>query len=119
MNDVTERAMTWVPRGLAVALGLFLAVFAFDVFQDGAAAGTTALALLIHLIPTFVVLAVLAVAWTRERAGAFLYLVLALFSLWFFRVSSVGQAITAGPLFVLSALFLWSAHRHESAHARG
>jgi hypothetical protein len=117
MNEITERALTWVPRGLAVALGLFLAVFALDVFEEGAGLGRTAAALLIHLVPTALILAILAVAWSHERAGAFLYLILALFSLWFFRASPVGQVITAGPLFVLSALFLWSAHRHHGAHA--
>lgn len=119
MNDVTERALTWVPRGLAIALALFLAVFALDVFDERAGAGEVALAFLIHLAPTLSILVVLAVAWTHERAGSFLYLLLAVFSLWFFRANAVGQAITAGPLFVLSALFLWSAHRHQDAPARG
>lgn len=117
MNQAAERSLTWVPRGLAVALGLFLAVFALDVFQERLDALRTAGALLIHLIPTFAILAVLFVAWNHERTGAYLYLLLACFSLWFFRGSGAGQAITAGPLFVLSALFLWSAHRHRDATA--
>lgn len=119
MKEISERMRVWAPRTLAIVLALFLAIFALDVFDGAASGGEIALALFMHLIPSFLILAVLAVAWRRERAGAFLYLVLAGFSLWFFGGNPAGQAITAVPLFVLSALFLWSAHHHETAHARG
>ena len=119
MREIPERMRVWVPRALALALALFLAIFALDVFEGGASAGEVAAALFMHLIPSLLILAVLAVAWRRERAGAFLYLVLAGAALWFFAGNGAGQAITVVPLFALSALFLWSAHHHDPAHARG
>jgi hypothetical protein len=118
MKESADRMTVWTPRALAIALALFLSVFALDVFEEGLSGGQIAVHLFIHLIPSFVILAVLAVAWRFERMGAFLYLVLALFSLWFFRANGSGQAITAGPLFVLSALFLWSAHHRGTAAVR-
>lgn len=119
MREVADRMTVWAPRALAIALALFLSVFALDVFEEGLSAGQIVVHLFLHLIPSLAILAVLAIAWRLERTGAFLYLVLALFSLWFFRANGAGQAITAGPLFVLSALFLWSAHHRGTAEARG
>lgn len=117
MKEIADRMTVWAPRALAIALALFLSVFALDVFEEGLSGGQIVVHLFMHLIPSFVILAVLAAAWRFERVGAFLYLVLALFSLWFFREHGAGQAITAGPLLVLSALFLWSAHHRRPAEA--
>lgn len=119
MREIADRMTVWAPRALAIALALFLSVFALDVFEEGLSGGQILVGLFVHLIPSLAILAVLAIAWRLERTGAFLYLVLALFSLWFFRANGAGQAITAGPLFVLSALFLWSAHHRGTAEARG
>lgn len=119
MREIADRMTVWAPRALAIALALFLSVFALDVFEEGLSAGQIVVHLFLHLIPSLAILAVLAIAWRLERMGAFLYLVLALFSLWFFRANGAGQAITAGPLFVLSALFLWSAHHRGTAEAQG
>ena len=78
-------------------------MFALDVFSEGYGFGETILALLIHLVPTFLVVIVLLIAWRWEWVGALLFIVVALF----FLLSSGGESwIISGPLFLVGILFL-------------
>jgi hypothetical protein len=78
-------------------------MFASDVFSEGYGFGETILALLIHLVPTYLVVIALVIAWRWERVGAILFIALALFYL----VTSRGESwIISGPLFLVGVLFL-------------
>jgi len=63
----------WTPRVLCLLFAVFLSLFALDVFNEGYGFWKTILALLVHLIPTWIVLAVLAISWRWEWAGAMLF----------------------------------------------
>jgi len=78
-------------------------MFALDVFSEGYGFGETILALLIHLVPTYLVVIALVIAWRWERVGAILFIALALFYL----ITSRGESwIISGPLFLVGVLFL-------------
>jgi hypothetical protein len=78
-------------------------MFALDVFGEGYSVGETILALLIHLIPTLLVVLALVIAWRWEMIGAIMFIALALF----YMVSSRGGSwIISAPLFLVGALFL-------------
>lgn len=103
MNTSTKRILYWAPRVLSILFVLFISVFALDVFSEGYGFGETVLALLIHLIPTFIVIIALVFAWRREWIGAVMFIASGLF----FLVSSGGESwIISGPLFVIGFLFL-------------
>ena len=111
MNALTRKTLFWTPRVLTIAFTLFLAVFALDVFGEGHSLGATIVALFMHLIPNFTLLAILVVAWKREWIGAVLFLALGilfvLFAVW--RGNGMHWSafvFIAGPLFLMSALFL-------------
>ncbi len=80
------------------------------MFDEGKGFLDTTLALLMHLIPTFVLLAVLVISWRREWiAGIFFPLVGVVYVVWawnapFARLSTF--LIMAGPLVFTGALFL-------------
>lgn len=78
MSTLEARFLFWSPRILGIAFALFISIFALDVFGEARGLWATALALLIHLIPAFLVLAVVAIAWRREWVGAFVFTALAL-----------------------------------------
>ena len=85
-------------------------MFALDVFGHGQGFWATALALLMHLIPTGILLIFLALAWRWEWVGGILFPALGAFYIFAFwgRFPWGTYAIIAGPLCVVGALFLLS-----------
>lgn len=103
-----KRILYWAPRILSVLFALFLSLFAFDVFVEGASIWEQLLAFLIHLVPVYVVVIVLLLAWKWEWVGAVLFIGLGLFYLvevWGKLHWSAYVAIS-GPLFLIGVLFL-------------
>jgi hypothetical protein len=108
MNELQTKALFWIPRVLCLLFAAFLSVFALDVFTEGHGFWGTILALFMHLIPTGMVLAALAVAWRWEWAGAFVFLSLGgwyLFTTWG-RMHWTSQLVISGSLFLIGALFV-------------
>ena len=116
MHDriLSTRIIRWLPRLLAMLYALFLSLFAFDVFGEGYGPGETILALLIHLIPTFLVMVALVVAWRREGIGAMLFFFLAVSAIIFTRGNGW---VMYGPLFFLAVLFLSNRLYHSNRSA--
>jgi hypothetical protein len=104
MNTNTKRVLYWIPRVLTILFALFISIFALDVFGEGYNVGETILALLIHLVPTFIVIIALVIAWRWERIGAILFITLAIL---FWGMSRGEGWIIAVPLFLLGVLFLF------------
>ena len=55
MNASAKRVLFWTPRILCILFAIFLSVFALDVFSEGYGFWQTIGALLLHLVPTFIV----------------------------------------------------------------
>ena len=72
MNTITKRGLFWTPRVLGILIAVFFSLFALDVFSGGYGFWKTILALLIHLVPTYIVVIALVIAWRWEWAGAIL-----------------------------------------------
>lgn len=106
MNHNTKQLIYWLPRVLSLAFALFISIFALDVFGVGYSFWETVLALFMHLIPTFLVLIALVIAWRWERVGALLFVALAGLYLSVSRAESWSWII-AGPLLLLAVLFLF------------
>jgi len=93
---------------LCLGFAIFLSLFALDVFDEGFGFWKMIAALLIHLIPTWLVLAGLAVSWRWPWAGAVLYSALGILYL----VMAGGRfhwsayVVISGPLFLIAMLFL-------------
>jgi hypothetical protein len=109
-----QQLLYWAPRALCIVFAAFSSLFALDVFNEGQGFWVTALALLMHLIPTFLVLIVLAVSWRREWIGGILFIVLAvLYVVWSWNkpfASWFTFVLMAGPLVLIGALFLLNWH---------
>ena len=108
MQPPIRQFLFWSPRVLTILFALFLSLFALDVFEEGYGLWETVLALFMHLIPTWIVLIVLALSWRWEWIGAVLFVALALIYAYF----AVGRghpewiAIISGPLLLIAGLFL-------------
>ena len=110
MSRSFARLLFWSPRILTSAFALFVSIFALDVFAEFHGFWRVALALAIHLIPTFIVIAVLVVAWKWEWIGAVVFASLAAWYCW----TSIhkpwfGWSVILAiplPLLVIACLFL-------------
>jgi energy-coupling factor transporter transmembrane protein EcfT len=83
-------------------------MFALDVFSEDSGFWQTIVALLIHLIPTFIVVIALLIGWRWEWVGSVLFGALALFYVvWMWgRFPLVTYLSISGPLALVGVLFL-------------
>jgi hypothetical protein len=94
---------------------MFLSMFALDVFNEGYGLTQTILALIMHLVPTYLVVIALVIAWRWEGVGAILFTALALFYL---AMSKGGSWITSGPLLLIGFLFFFNWKYKEQLKSR-
>jgi hypothetical protein len=74
--NTKAKLLHWVPRILSILAILFISLFALDAFEPGRTLWQQIGAFLIHLIPSFVLLLVLIIAWKRELLGGTIFLIL-------------------------------------------
>lgn len=108
MRTLPRDPVFWAPRLLCVLFTAFISLFALDVFEGHQSIWQTTVALLIHLIPSAVLLALLAVAWRWEWLGAVAFPVLGMLyiTIAWGRFPLLTYVIIAGPLFLAGGLFL-------------
>ncbi|NER09636.1 hypothetical protein SAMN06265375_101850 [Muriicola jejuensis] len=73
-----RKILYWSPRVLGILAILFISIFALDAFEPGLTLWQQLGAFLIHLIPSFVLLLLLLIAWKREMLGGILFFILGL-----------------------------------------
>jgi hypothetical protein len=117
MKTSSNRFLFWAPRILCLLFIGLISLFALDVFEEHRSFWDTTIALLIHLIPTGILLVILAVSWRWELVGGLLFPALGAFYLIAFwgRFHWSAYAIISGSLFLLGALFLlsWNSRRQS------
>jgi len=101
--------LRYAPRVLSLLYVLFLSLFALDVFSEYSG-WAVILPLLIHLIPSFILLIILVVAWKYELVGAVAFLGFSIFYIvnvgldrpWSWYVGISLPSAVVGILFLLS-----------------
>lgn len=118
-----HQLLYWAPRALCIVFALFISLFALDVFGEGRGVWETTIALLMHLIPTFLLVIILVISWRREWIAGVLFPLLAVvYVVWTLDKPFAGWgvwSITAGPLVLTGALFLlnWYYRRKGAAQS--
>ncbi len=107
MSHRAAMFLHWAPRVLAIAFAVFLGVFALDLFHEPRGWWEMALALSIHLIPSAIVVLMLAASWRWEWMGALLFTLTAGLYAWNALPRHLDWAVTMGaPLLAIAGLFL-------------
>jgi hypothetical protein len=90
-----------LPRIVSISFICLIGLFALDVFEEP----QWLLALLIHLIPSYVLIILTVIAWKNELLGGILYILAGLIVL---GVYQSGMLILAIPPILIGTLFLVS-----------
>lgn len=99
------RALFWAPRALSILFIGFVSLFALDVFQESFGFWQILVALTIHLIPSFFMLAALVMAWRWEWVGTVLFGACGIFFAVIVRAPWLGKAMFAVPCLLTAWLF--------------
>jgi len=98
--------LLWVPRILGILFAILISFFAFDVFGQGTGFLKTLLALLIHLIPTFLIIIILILSWKRAWIGGISFILLGIAYIIWSTQAGRGAQFTYIVLFMVGVLFL-------------
>jgi hypothetical protein len=100
------RVLHWTPRILALLFVAFLAIFALDVFGAGYSPLETIVALFMHLLPNFILLALVLLAWRWPWVGTLAFCGWAIFYVISFPgFDPVTFILIAGIPFLVGLLF--------------
>lgn len=103
--------LIWIPRILAILLGLFLVLFSVDVFGGDESIWRQLLAFLIHNIPVIIWFLILWLIWKRPLIAALGFFTLsAAFTIFFhtYQQSWSGLLFVSGAPLLIGFLFLIS-----------
>ena len=108
MMKTSEKVLHWAPRVLGIAFAAFISLFALDVFGAGVGFGEAILALLIHLVPTYLIVAAVLLGWHWEWPGGLAFIALGIF---YILLSGGREHISAyllitGPAVLIGILFM-------------
>ena len=108
MKKPVHPVLYWIPRGLVILEAIFISLFAFDVFGQGYDFLTLLQALAIHLLPTAIVMIILAIAWQWEGVGGILFIALGAYYIFSkgLTLRWLASLVVAGPVILAGLLFL-------------
>ena len=68
----------WLPRIICILAILFISMFAVDAFEPGHTLWQQLGAFIMHLIPSFILLGILILAWNKELIGGITFIIIGL-----------------------------------------
>ena len=72
------KTLYWLPRAICILAILFISMFALDAFEGDIPVWQKIGHFMAHLIPSFVLAALLLVAWKWEQVGGIIFLMIGL-----------------------------------------
>ncbi|MBI4920812.1 MAG: hypothetical protein HY834_03620 [Devosia nanyangense] len=101
-----SRALIIAARLVAILGICFISLFALDVFGSGLSLAEFGVGLVMHLLPSFALIAVLVLAWRWPVAGGLVYLVIALLPFALLGNSFWVNVMLGAPFALAGLLFL-------------
>jgi hypothetical protein len=107
-----NKYVTWTLRIILIITLLFWALFSLDVFDEDLGFWDTLLGLLMHNIPSFIMIVILIISWKWENVGGTLLMLCVLgFAIYLFMGSGnfmYGTLIMLGIPFLIGAFFVFN-----------
>ena len=117
MNEQSRRWIVWLPRVVAILVCLFLSLFALDAFGTGKPLGEALSDFAVHLAPTLVLAAVVALSWRWEWVGGLVFTGLGIAYAWLSRTHTSWVIAISLPLLAVGVLYGWSWRHHRELQA--
>ncbi len=114
MNYSKSSRFIWLPRALAAAYIIFLALFALDAVEVEKPLLEKVLGFVIHLIPNFLLIIVLVLSWKRPAINGVIFIVISIVFALFFR-RPVTLIILSLPLALIGILFIIAGKNTKSS----
>jgi hypothetical protein len=122
----TVALLHWAPRILGILAILFISMFSLDAFAPGLSLKEQILGWLIHMIPSWILIALLIIAWKWEKIGGIIFISLGLafapvlFSGNYMNNHSVWMSIVIAatltlPIIITGLLFMFSFYTKQKA----
>jgi len=108
-TTMLNKTIHWAPRITSLLFISFLSLFALDVFAEYQGLAVL-LPLLMHLIPSFVLLVLVIIAWKYDLFGATVFLIAALGYVWMVGLNRPWSWYVgiSGPAIIVALLFFIS-----------
>jgi len=108
MKSFFKMLFIWLPRIFCILFAAFISIFALDVFSENYTPLQIIEGLLIHLIPTCIIIAVLILSWKWQWIGAvsFTALAFAYIIMTHWKQHWSAYLLISGSLLLLGILFL-------------
>jgi len=104
---MNKKFLYWLPRILGILFAIFISVFALDAFGKGIPFPEVVVGFLIHLIPTYIVIAILLIAWKWELVGGILFILVgASYLVWAHIPHWTAFLLIGGPHVLIGILFI-------------
>lgn len=126
-NTIPGKIIYWTPRILSICSVIFLSLFSLDAFSGDSPVWEKLLGLLIHLVPVFILIGVVILAWKHELVGGILYIGLGILYIilvglhrplsWYLGIT--GPLVVIGILFLLSRFFVDKKTEDSSVQSEG
>ena len=116
MKEPQKTLLYWLPRALSILFALFISLFALDIFGEGYLFPAVLWALLMHLVPTMLIILTLIVAWHWEWIGTVMFTGLAIFYIIMTAFREHWSAYLAISLPLLVIAILWLAAWRQKKH---
>jgi len=76
--ETSIKVLHWTPRIICILAILFISMFALDAFSPELTVWQQISNFFIHLIPSYILIAILTIAWKREFVGGIIFTILGL-----------------------------------------
>ena len=122
---ISTKVLHWLPRILCILAILFISLFALDAFDPKLTLWEQITGFIIHLIPSFLLMLILLLAWKKELIGGIVFAIIGLgfsplvfihnfrmnHSVW---MSLSIIALITIPFSIVGILFIMSHYRKKS-----
>jgi len=125
MDKKINKFIYWTPRVASILFILFLAMFSLDIFGQGYSFSETVVGLLMHNIPSFILLIILLISWKYEIVGGIAFILAGLLYTAMIIMNAIQGSFEwymlswiltiAGPAFIVGILFIinWAQKRNR------